>query len=104
VKLNDKGTRYWVSFWVNDIVLPHFEMHRPWWISGQDMNDRSSICCAVIADNEDEVKKYVLSCFDEGHVPEKLEYRFIEERPKDWDPFYDRFPKGDWMQWPKRNL
>lgn len=92
--------KYWVSFWVDDKLLPKFEMHRPWWVSAQDMRDRSSICCAVIADNEDAVKDYVKSCFDGGFVPKNIEYRFINKREEDWSPFSARFSFAEWMQWP----
>lgn len=93
--------KFWVSFWGDNTVLPHFEMHRPWWISGEDMAERKAICCAVIAPDEEAVKKYVRSCFDKGKAPDTIEYRFINIRRDDWSPFSDRFPKADWMDWPE---
>jgi len=27
------------------------------------------------------------------------EDRFVTQKPADWSPFSDRFPRADWMQW-----
>ena len=27
------------------------------------------------------------------------EWSFCNEKPDDWEPFCDRFPRGDWMKW-----
>ena len=92
-------TNYWVSFWSSRENLPHFEYHGPWWISGEDSQDRFSICAAVRASSEEDAESIIGKAFDDGYCVD--EWRFINGRPDDWDPFAnDRFLRNDWMKWP----
>jgi hypothetical protein len=87
---------YWISWWARALDGA-FELHFPWWVSGEKIDeDSSSICAAVKANSEKEVREMIYICYDTR--PEDLEWRFIEERPDDWSPFCDRFPKAEWME------
>lgn len=89
---------FWVSFHVAEALLPEFEVHTPWWISGGDLNGNAAICMAVQAENEEAVRNFVYASFD--NHPMNLKWRFIDECKADWSPFSDRFPQGAWMKWP----
>lgn len=94
---------FWLSWFGNRCG---YELHWPWWISGYRMDgddetgalDTPSICAAVRAPNEAAAKALIIAAYDEP--PGELEWRFCNERPDDWSPFNERFPKADWMQWP----
>lgn len=91
-------TKFWVS-WHHTDKLGEFELHSPWWVSGQrGDDDAASICAAVQADSAQGAMNLVLKSYDE--TPQSLEWRFVEDRSEDWTPFSGRFPKADWMQWP----
>lgn len=92
-------TKWWVSWWHHDESHGGFEIHSPWWVSGQDMEDRVSICAAIRARDEDHVREIIASCYDAPEKVENLDYRFIEEREASWSPFNSRFCKADWMKW-----
>ena len=86
---------WWVSWYSNGA----FEYHGPWWVSGQRLSDNAhTICAAVRADTEDAARKVITDAHDDPTTT--LEWRFVEERPDDWNPFSDRFPRADWVQWP----
>lgn len=93
-------TNYWVSWWHLESFNTDdmgFEIHSPWWISGQRGSDgATSICAAIKAESEESAKAKIIYSYDITRI---LEFRFCEERPDDWTPFSDRFPKRDWMQW-----
>lgn len=101
--------KWWVSwFWPPD--LGSFTLYWPWWISGSrvtlDKNDRikeeeHTICAAIQAESEEAAMGIVIACFDEK--PKAMEWRFVEEKPDDWSPFCDRFPRADWMLWPEEH-
>ncbi len=91
---------WWVS-WIAKRV--NFEIHSPWWVSGvaygPNGEERHTICAAVRAKSETAAKKYIRDCHD-APKPRDLDWRFIEERGEEWEPFSDRFPRGKWMKWP----
>ena len=74
-----------------------FELHTPWWISGERLDGQTTIVAAVKARNEAEAKRVVLRAHDK---PVRLNWRFVNARPDDWSPFCDRFTRAKWMQWP----
>lgn len=95
--------RFWLSWTAKD--EGPFTLWSPWWISGaalytdgKDILERPTICAAVIAPDEDAAKGVIRAAHDKP--PLDLEWRFCNERPQDWSPFCDRFPRGDWMKWP----
>ncbi len=94
-------TNYWLSWWHTQ-DLSAFELNWPWWVSGYrdggDEQDDAAICAAVQADDEDAAKGIVIAAYDVR--PDDVEWRFVSERPADWSPFCDRFPKADWMAFP----
>lgn len=93
--------RYWFSFELRSSLV-EFCYHGPWWISGYgfgaDGDEQPCVCMALVAESEDAAQAFVLSLFDAP--PDIAEWRFCSERPDDWDPFCDRFERGDWMVWP----
>ena len=93
--------RYWLSWYGTS---DSFELTSPWWISGErvfaDGSAELTICAAIIASGTDAAKSVVVNAHDIS--PTRLAWRFVEERPDDWEPFCDRFPRAEWMQWPDR--
>jgi len=61
-----------------------------WWCSGI-VSPKYNLCAVVEAESVDAAHEAVLIDW-----PESDEWRFIEEKPKDWLPG-DRFPLSDWM-------
>jgi hypothetical protein len=91
---------WWVSWYCPPGQMGKFELHWPWWVSGQRMSDDAeTICAAVKAENEDGAKQVIIDSFDD-QKPDDLEWRFVNERPGDWSPFCDRFQSAKWMKWP----
>jgi len=84
--------RFWVSWYTDEMGT--WELHFPWWTSGYS-DTFYIICAAVVAENEDQVREIIYSCYDKR--PDNLEFSFINERPDDWSPFNDRFQAKDWM-------
>jgi hypothetical protein len=99
---------YWVSWYCPNDMMGKFELHSPWWISGETMEDDDgkfafTLCAAVMATSEDQAKLKVVMSHDAPYIERAnaVEWRFADPRPDDWSPFSDRFPKADWMQWPQ---
>jgi hypothetical protein len=89
---------FWIS-WYHTKELGGFELVAPWWYSGvRCADDADTICAAIRADHEEGAKDRILTAYDVR--PDDVEWRFCNERPDDWSPFCDRFPKADWMTWP----
>ena len=90
---------FWVS-WYCPHDLSGFELNSPWWISGYIFDedegiDVDIICSAIKAENEHLAAMKIYESFDQR--PDHINFRFIEERPDDWSPYCDRFPKANWM-------
>lgn len=96
---------FWVSWWQNRELGP-FELHSPWWVSGSRGLGPStfdeSIVAAVKAEDEAAARQVVVDSYDKS--PDEIEFRFVEERPNDWEPFSDRFPRAEWMKWEKTEV
>lgn len=92
---------HWVSFWVNDADKNKFEIHFPWWITGQSLEDKTAICVAVYAHDADHARTLVEESFDDGSSLD--EWRFADERPSpDFIHQSGRFTVDrDWMVWPE---
>jgi hypothetical protein len=91
--------RWWVSWLSPTELYGKFELHFPWWVSGETWDgSKQTICAAIHAYTQEEAQQIVKECYDD--CPPPIEWRFVRERPEDWSPFNDRFPKADWMQWP----
>lgn len=87
--------RYWISWYHSDDFTP-FSLHSPWWCSG--WSDRAeTICAAVQAKDADDAKQQITAAYD---IPAELTFRFVNEKPADWSPFCERFPRAEWMAWP----
>ncbi len=96
--------RWWVS-WCGQNGT--FELHSPWWISGtrivsgDDPEKTEDIfCAAILADSAAEARMAIVRAHDD-YGAGFSEWRFVKPRADDWQPFCDRFPRVDWMQWPK---
>lgn len=95
---------FWVSWWTT-FELGSFELHNPWWFSGHRIgsfnasSNELSVCAAVKAESEEAVKEKILSSYDKRPDPMSVEWRFVVEKPTDWSPFCNRFPRRDWMKW-----
>lgn len=89
---------FWISWWSDPAVS--FELHSPWWRSGwrtnADDTEQSSICAAVMAEDEDDAKRIITEAHD---APVDLEWRFAEAKPEGWTPYNDRFRQATWMRW-----
>lgn len=91
--------RWWVSWYSPVELMGKFELHSPWWISGETGDGaKHTICAAIAAHSEGDAQQTVKESYDD--CPPPIEWRFVEERPADWSPFGERFPRADWMQWP----
>jgi len=92
--------RYWISWYSPVSLYGKFELHTPWWVSGETCEDepRHTICAAIEAGSEGEAMQLIKECYDE--CPPPIEFRFCDKRPDDWSPFCDRFERADWMRWP----
>ena len=90
-------SRFWVSWYAPKAEFVQFEWHGPWWISGEDFADRYTVCAAVSAVSEVAARRAIVAAYD---TPRELEFRFVSNRPDDWEPYTDRFPHADWMTWP----
>jgi len=99
---------YWVGWYCPVSKMGKLELHSPWWISGETMEDNEgnfayTICSAVKAENEDQARLKIIMSFDADQMnwaSTSIEWRFVTEQPDDWSPYCDRFQKADWMQWP----
>ena len=87
---------FWVSWWGEPGT---FELHRPWWISGERDDGKQSICAAVLAQDEFTARLSIQWAHDDNDAV--IEWRFAEEKPKGWSPFGSRFRQADWMIWPE---
>lgn len=90
-------SNYWVSWYCPAELYGKFELHSPWWVSGEDAEGRYTICAAIKAGSDDGARETIYECYDDR--PSSIEFRFVEERPDDWLPFNDRFPQAGWMKW-----
>jgi hypothetical protein len=89
--------KYWISWYCPFGRMGKFELHSPWWVSGES-EDAFTICAAVQAKNEPEAKQIIRQCHDEPR-PNTIHWRFCDQRAEDWSPFCDRFPRASWMKW-----
>jgi hypothetical protein len=53
---------------------------------------------AVLAPSEEAARAAIEAAYDKPGGA--LEWSFSNERADDWEPFCERFPRADWMQWP----
>lgn len=91
--------KYWVSWWTGTSE-GEFELDTPWWVSGyrgSGENSMDSVCAAIKADTENEAREIIYNSYDKR--PAHLDFRFINQKGKEWSPFCDRFPKSSWMEW-----
>lgn len=85
-------------WWVSWCGAGTFEYHGPWWITGSDSEGRVTICAAVAADSQEGARRVIVEAHDSPLPP--IEWRFAEPRPRNWEPFSERFPRAVWMRWP----
>lgn len=90
---------WWVSWYVPEDDMGKFELHFPWWVTGQTCREpcHLTVCAAVRAASEEQAKEVILASYDDR--PTVVEWRFVDPRPADWSPFNGRTPPADWMDW-----
>lgn len=88
------------AFWVRWYAVPEasFETTTPWWVSGEAGDGSYLIFVAAVRATDADAAKDVIRSAYAGEVI--IEWSFVNERPSDWAPFGDRFPRADWMVWP----
>lgn len=91
---------FWLSWYCPEDDMGKFELHSPWWISGERADGASTICAAVQAEDEGSAKEVIVSSYDEK--PDMIEWRFCQRQLPDWTPFCERFPRGKWMKWDQK--
>lgn len=94
--MNPHLPKWWISWY--DTGVP-FTLETPWWISGYVVwpDEQATICAAVAAPDAEAAMKIIRDAHDTA--PGTIQWRFVDERPVDWQPFTDRFPRADWMKW-----
>jgi hypothetical protein len=95
--INDQSFPFWISWWHDNAKDGEFELHTPWWISGEDMKGRESICAGIMAKSEEDAKNKIISSYDKS--PDVIDFRFCVLKEDNWTPFSSRFRKADWMIW-----
>lgn len=90
---------YWVSWLCPTDRVTTFELEWPWWKGPTRLLGEEAVCAAIKAESKDDAKRIVIESYDKPQ-PKKLEWRFVDEKPDDWSPFSDRFPRDDLMVWP----
>ncbi len=89
--------KYWIS-WFHSPVYGPFELNSPWWIRESE-GLSYTIYAAVKANSEAEAKELVRNSYNKQLDAATFEWRFCEEKPADWSPFCDKFPKDNFMAW-----
>lgn len=84
-------SKWWVSWWHPPCG---FELHHPWWVSGENDDGVPSVCAAIIGDDPEAI---VRAAYD---TPQEIKFRFIESKADSWSPFSGRFRRARWMVWP----
>lgn len=89
------GTAYcWISWYAEP--TDSFSYRGPWWVTGEDMRGRFTVCAAVAVDSEEEAREAIIK----AHRREReFVWRFAEMRFSG-EPFGGRFPRERWMRWP----
>jgi hypothetical protein len=89
---------FWASFWTT--TPERWEYEGPWWVTGETGhhgNTATSICLAVQAESEEQVRAIIVAAHG-GTAPD--EWRFVNPRQDDWTPYSNRFRPASWMRWP----
>lgn len=93
----------WVSWYAVPGTITEngkFELHYPWWISGERGSDGAqTIVAAIPVVLEEEAHAVIQEAHDfkPAHKVD-LEIRFNDL--KEGSPFCERFPRRKWMKWP----
>lgn len=87
---------YWLSW---EHRGGDFTLVTPWWISGYTADNHPVVSAAIMARNEAEARMKVHDSYTPSSRDTLPSFRFAEERPADWSPFSDRFPRASWMRW-----
>ncbi len=90
-KRSERTRLFWISWHqptddFRPLTDPPVEPVLGWWCSGYDSEDVPILCAAVSGRNEQQAKRNVRKSW-----PEADQWRFCEEKAKDWRPG-DRFP------------
>jgi len=93
--------------WYHKIHYPDFDPGAmPCWTTGvRCSDDAETYVAAVWAKNKDDAKSIIHKNYGQLVAPalDRIEWRFIEERPNDWNPFGGRFPRFPDQVWENPN-
>lgn len=94
--VEDTLKRFWISWYqpTEDYrpIYPKGDkepLGHLYWCTGERADGASTMCAVVDAKDESEAKLTI-----KKYWPEANEWRFCEERPYNWLPGSDRFPKN----------
>lgn len=96
--------RFWLSWHETG---PH-DYKGPWWTSGKSVQmdpvsympkEVNHCFAAVLAENAYAAQTIIM---DRHLGVRPVSFLFVQEMPSNWEPFSDRFPQHDWMEWPKQ--
>lgn len=88
---------YWLGWWTKPEYGSYISKC-PWWYHEERRNkDERLMCGSVRAHSEEEAMEHVKHGYH--HYVPNLEFKFIVQKPKGWDPFCGRFPRSGWMKW-----
>lgn len=89
---------YWLSWEHEPDRMGAFELHSPWWVSGETIEGYTkTICAAVRAPSVDAAWDLIAESYDK--CPGAIPIRFCQRKGDDWSPYSERFPRAEWMQW-----
>lgn len=93
--------------WVSWYAVPgtvtengEFELHYPWWISGERFSDGAQTIVAAIPVVLAEEAEAVIQESHDHKPPETVELEIRFNELKSGSPFCARFPRAKWMKWP----
>ena len=93
--------KYWIS-WVHDKKFGSIKTIFPMWRDGVYKNGNPIISAAVKAHGSiDLIKRVFPSLYDrqENGKSQNMIIVNFHEKPKDWSPFSDEYPKQEWMNY-----
>lgn len=88
-------TNYWLS-WYHPTDL-HFSLSAPHWTTGYTPDNQATVCSAVQALSPYQAKEIIANAYQPFRSAQAIIWRFCESKPDGWQPFNDRFPKGDFV-------
>lgn len=89
-------TNYWLSWYdppthtLPPATLPH-------WLADHTPDNQPIYVAAIQATSAYTAKQEIAKLY--GLSQQAIIWRFCDSKPDSWQPFNDRFPREDWMDW-----